>query len=216
VQLVKVKVSRELVDVVGVFSLIVIALWTSKYAALFSVAAAIWIVVATLTSPISKTVAELGLGRLGLKNSAWIAAWSALLAAAIVAAGALTGTLHPFPWMPKPLFHSGVYVIWALVQQFIAQSFFFIRFERLLKSGARAVFATALLFGMVHLPNWILLVCTATMGLVLTEVFRRYRNIYWLGVAHALLGLAVAVSLPNALHHQMNVGMAYLSSSAAK
>jgi hypothetical protein len=48
------------------------------------------------------------------------------------------------------------------------------------------------------------------MGLIFAELFRRYRNIYWLGLAHALLGIAVAVSVPDALHHQMRVGVAYM------
>ena len=207
-QLVSVK-TRELIDVAGVFSLILISLWTPRYAAIFMIAAALWILGATLAGPM--TASELGVGRMGLRNSAWIAVSSALLAALILCVGALMGTLHTFPWLPKPLFHSGVYAVWALVQQFIAQSFFFIRFERLLGSGTKAVLATALLFGALHFPNWVLLVCTALMGLVFAEIFRRHRNIYWLGLAHAMLGLAVAVALPNALHHQMNVGLAYLS-----
>ena len=205
---------KDLINVAGVFVLILVSLWTPRYAAIFMVAAALWIFVATLASPISAS--ELGVGRMGLRNSAWIAASSALLAAVILSVGALMGTLHTFPWLPKPLFHSGVYAVWALVQQFIAQSFFFIRFERLLGSGPKAVLATALLFGAVHTPNWVLLVCTAVMGLIFAEIFRRYRNIYCLGLAHAMLGLAVAMALPNALHHQMNVGLAYLHYPAAQ
>jgi len=204
-----VKVTREFIEVAGVFSLIVIALWTEKYAAIFMIAAAIWILIATLTSP--RSASELGVGRIGLRKSVWIAVSGALLAAAILGAGAIEGTLHTFPWLPRPLLHSGVYAVWALVQQFITLSFFFIRFERLLASGTKAVVTTALLFSAVHLPNWVLLVATAMMGLVFAEIFRRYRNIYWLGVAHALLGIALAMALPDALHHQMNVGVAYLS-----
>jgi len=204
-----VKVTREFIEVAGVFSLIVIALWTEKYAAIFMIAAAIWILIATLTSP--RSASELGVGRIGLRKSVWIAVSGALLAAAILGAGAIEGTLHTFPWLPRPLLHSGVYAVWALVQQFITLSFFFIRFERLLASGTKAVLATAFLFSAVHLPNLVLLVATAMMGLVFAEIFRRYRNIYWLGVAHALLGIALAMALPDALHHQMNVGVAYLS-----
>jgi membrane protease YdiL (CAAX protease family) len=206
---VKLSISREFIEVAGVFSLIVIALWTAKYAAIFMIAAAIWILIATLTSP--RSASDLGVGRMGLRKSAWIAISGALLAAAIVGAGAIEGTLHAFPWFPRPLLHSGVYAVWALVQQFIALSFFFIRFERLLASGTKAVVITALLFSAIHFPNWVLLVATAMMGLVFAEIFRRYRNIYWLGVAHAMLGIALAMALPDALHHQMNVGVAYLS-----
>lgn len=208
VQAARMKTNRDVIDVAGVFSLIVIALWTPRYSAIFMLAALVWIVAATLAG--SRSAAELGVSRTGLRNSAWIAASGAVLAAAIVAAGALTGTLHVFPWPPNPLLHSGVYFVWAFVQQFIVLSFFFVRFERLLASGTKAVLATAILFGAVHMPNWILMACTAVMGLIFAEIFRRYRNIYCLGLAHALLGLAVAVSVPDALHHQMKVGVAYL------
>jgi hypothetical protein len=208
---VKVNISREFVEVVGVFSLIVISLWTEQYSAFFMAAAMVCILISTLTSPIVKTAAQLGIGSIGLRKTAWIAVSGALLAVAILGAGALEGTLHAYPWLPRPLLHSGIYAVWALVQQFIAQSFFFIRFERLLASGTRAVLATAFLFSAVHLPNWVLLVATAMMGLVFAEIFRRHRNIYWLAVAHAMLGIALAMAMPDALHHQMNVGVAYLS-----
>jgi hypothetical protein len=188
--------------------LIVMALWMPSYSIVFMLAAALWIGLATLAS--SRKISELGLVPTGLRTSAWVAACGAVIAAAIISGGALMGTLHAFPWPPYPLLHSGVYAAWAFIQQFIALSFFFVRFERLLGSGTRAVFATALLFGAVHMPNWVLLACTAVMGLIFAELFRRYRKIYWLGLAHALLGIAVAVSVPNALHHQMRVGVAYL------
>jgi hypothetical protein len=200
--------TRESVEVAGAFLLIVAALWIPSYSAVFIVAAALWIAVATFIG--SRKVSELGLVPARLKTSAWVAATGAVLAAAIVSAGALMGTLHAFPWPPYPLFHGGVYAVWAFIQQFIALSFFFVRFERLLGSSTRAVIATSVLFGAVHLPNWVLVTCTAVMGLVFAELFRRYRNIYWLGLAHALLGIAVAVSVPDALHHQMRVGVAYL------
>ena len=200
--------TKEWIEVAGAFLLIVVALWIPSYAGVFIVAAALWILFATLTS--SLKISELGIVPARFKTSAWVAASGAVLAAAIISAGAVMGTLHAFPWPPNPLFHSGVYAVWAFIQQFIALSFFFVRFERLLGSSSKAVYATALLFGMVHLPNWVLLVCTAVMGFIFAELFRRYRNIYWLGLAHALLGIAVAVSVPDALHHQMRVGVAYL------
>ena len=207
------KANRDLIDIVGVFSLILLTLWTSQYSAFFAVAATIWIVVAAITRD---RLAELGVGSTGFRGSAWVALLSAALATLIVGMAAVSGTLHAFPWLPRPLLHSGVYIVWALIQQFIAQSFFFIRFERLLGSGPKAVVATGVLFGVAHLPNPVLLVATAVMGIVLTETFRRYRNIYTLGMAHALLGIAVAMAVPNGLHHGMNVGLAYLTYPAAQ
>lgn len=205
--------NRNLIEIVGVYALILLALWTSQYSAVFAIAAIIWILIGTF---VRHPLAELGVGSTGFRKSAWVAISGAGLAVVIVAIAALSGTLHAFPWLPRPWLHSGVYVVWALVQQFIAQSFFFVRFERLLRSGPRAVVATGLLFGVAHLPNPVLLVATAVMGLALTEVFRRHRNVYTLGLAHALLGIAVAMAVPNGLHHGMNVGLAYLTYPAAQ
>jgi hypothetical protein len=41
-------------------------------------------------------------------------------------------------------------------------------------------------------------------------MFRRYRNIFPLGLVHAALGLTIAASLPDSLLHHMRVGLGYL------
>src|SRR5262249_61042645 len=84
------------------------------------------------------------------------------------------------------------------------------RFESLLGNGRKAVLACAILFAIVHIPNPVLTVATFAGGLLFCEVFRRYRNIYAIGIAHALLGIALAVSFPSALHHDMRVGIGFL------
>ena len=89
------------------------------------------------------------------------------------------------------------YLIWALVQQFILQSFFYVRLESLL-GGRWAVLAAAGLFAAVHLPSPVLTVGSFVGGLFFCEMFRRYRNIFPLGLAHALLGLAMAASFSDA------------------
>jgi hypothetical protein len=48
-------------------------------------------------------------------------------------------------------------------------------------------------------------------GLVFCELFRRYRNIYLLGIVHAALGLTVAARLPDNLLHHMRVGIGFLT-----
>jgi membrane protease YdiL (CAAX protease family) len=101
------------------------------------------------------------------------------------------------------------YVIWALIQEFILQSFFFIRFEQLYGSS-RPVWMAATLFAAAHLPSPVLTVATFVGALFFCEMFRRYRNIYSLGVAHAMLGLTIAFVLPDSLLHHMRVGLGYL------
>jgi membrane protease YdiL (CAAX protease family) len=117
---------------------------------------------------------------------------------------------HPVPANPDwPKFHNlWPYVIWALGQQFLLQSYFYLRFESLF--GARtAVVVSAVMFALLHLPNLPLTAMTVVGGLFFTEMFRIYRSLYPLGIAHAALGIAIAYSLPDGLMHHMRVGLAY-------
>jgi membrane protease YdiL (CAAX protease family) len=117
---------------------------------------------------------------------------------------------HPVPANPDwPKFKNlWPYVVWALGQQFLLQSFFYLRFESLL--GARAaVLVSSALFALLHLPNLPLTAMTVLGGLFFTEMFRAYRSLYPLGIAHALMGIAVAYSFPDSLMHHMRVGLSY-------
>jgi membrane protease YdiL (CAAX protease family) len=65
------------------------------------------------------------------------------------------------------------------------------------------------LFCIAHIPNPVLMLATLGMGLFWAELFRRYRNIYPLSVAHAILGLSLSVTIPEPVTHHMRVGIAY-------
>ena len=41
-------------------------------------------------------------------------------------------------------------------------------------------------------------------------VFLHYRNLFTLGIAHAILGVCVAISVPATVQHNMRVGLGYL------
>jgi membrane protease YdiL (CAAX protease family) len=101
------------------------------------------------------------------------------------------------------------YLIWALLQEFILQSFFYTRFEELFGSST-AVWVSATIFAAVHLPNLILTTFTLIGGLFFCEMFRRYRSIYLLGFVHALLGLTLSATIPESLLLHMRVGIGYL------
>jgi membrane protease YdiL (CAAX protease family) len=100
------------------------------------------------------------------------------------------------------------YFLWALVQEFLLQSFFFTRCEDLF-GGEPAVWIAATLFAFAHLPNPILTTFTLIGALFFCEMFRRYRSIYPIAVVHAALGLTVAVTMPDSLLHHMRVGIGY-------
>ncbi|MDE2049847.1 MAG: hypothetical protein KGL45_10880 [Gammaproteobacteria bacterium] len=154
---------------------------------------------------------DLGLDPASIRRGWWIAPVGAAVAALILLAAWLSHTLRwPASGMVICL-NIALSLTWAFAQQFLAQSFFFLHFEYLLRSGRRAVIATALLFSSAHIPNPVLMPVTLAGGLILSELFRRHRTLYLLAVAHALVALALAISVPEIVLHDMRVGIGYIS-----
>ena len=77
-------------------------------------------------------------------------------------------------------------------------------------SGNTAIIVAAVLFSVAHLPNLPLVLATLVWGAVSCLLFRRYRNLYILGLTQGLLGLCLAICVPDAWHHHMRVGLGYL------
>ncbi len=201
---------RDLIEIVVAYGLIEAALWTEPPAQFFwSTLAGLWAVTATAVA--RRRFATIGLGRSGLQASLWVVPAAAGLAALLLAGAHFRGSLHGIPASPEAWARAFLYLPWTLAQQFLVQSFFFLRLERLLPSGRKAVVAAAALYSAAHIPNPVLLPATLLAGLFFSEVFRRYRNLYPLAIAHALLGLATLMAVPEELHHHMRVGIAYLT-----
>lgn len=153
---------------------------------------------------------QLGLDPASITRGAWIAPVGAAIAALILLAAWRWHTLRPPAGTLAVCASVVLSLIWAFAQQFLAQSFFFLHFEYLLGSGRRAVIATALLFASAHIPNPVLVPVTLVGGLILSELFRRNRTLYLLAVAHALVALSLAISVPESVLHNMRVGIGYL------
>jgi len=196
----------SLLEVGLVFGLIMVAVWTpqGRLNTAASLAAALFTVGLTVRSGFSAR--DLGLRR-PFSGAIVILAAGALLVAVIVASGAFARVLGP-P-QPLPWNHAWQYAIWALLQQFIVQSFMFVRLESVL-GGRRAVLASSLLFAAAHLPSPLLTALSLIGAVFFCELFRRYRNLFPLGLVHAALGLTIAASLPDSLLHHMRVGIGYL------
>jgi membrane protease YdiL (CAAX protease family) len=183
-------------------------LWTPRSAqAPWILLTACSVLLFTLTGPY--TLRELGLRWGGARTAATIVLAAAMLAAAITFMGRLAGVTTNFARWGSWKGPAG-YFLWALVQQFLLQSFFFLRLESLLRAGRPAVLVAAILFTLAHIPNPILTGVTFAAGLATCEAFRRWRAILPLGTAHALVGLALAVTIPDRLLHHMKVGLGYL------
>ena len=191
------------------YSLLEASLWTEGHTQRnFALATAVWIVVATLVN--RRSLRQLGLGTRGLVNSLIAIPVALAAAAVIVLIGWEAGTLRGLFGTRPPLWHSSGYAIWALMQQFILNSFFFLNLEELLGDSQRALWGAAALFCFAHLPNPVLMAGTLVVAVIFVSLFRRYRNLYPLGIAHALLGLSLAVTVPDAWIRHMRVGISYL------
>jgi hypothetical protein len=152
----------------------------------------------------------LGLGRKGLLQSLWIVAVALCLSAIAIYIAWRTHTLHRLHG-PLPIFrHGWAYIIWSVMQQFLLQSYFLLRFLRLLPNKTSAIIAATGIFALAHLPNPILTPVTLIWGAISCVLFLRYRNIYALGIAHGIMGLCLAITVPSSLHHNMRVGLGYL------
>ncbi len=198
---------RDLLEIAVVFGLILAAVWTpqGRLNALFSLGAAACVLLFALAG-------RWGSRAMGLAEPL-AGAWNILLTGAVLcgviwAAGLAlraVGRGYPIPWT-----RSWQYAIWAMVQEFILQSIFFVRLEAVLDSR-RAMFWAAALYALAHIPNPVLTALSFLGGLLFCELFRRWRNLFPLGIIHAALGLTIAASLPDKWLHHMRVGIGYLT-----
>jgi membrane protease YdiL (CAAX protease family) len=153
----------------------------------------------------------MGLRTANLARSLWIVAVAAGIAAVAVLIAHGRHTLNlPSGFVPFIQRYWG-YAIWAFAQQLLLQDFFLARFRRLIRSPTLAALAATLTFSLAHLPNPILTIVTFVWGLAACLLFLRYRNLYPLAIAHAIFGIAIAVTLPGPLTRNMRVGLGYLT-----
>jgi len=184
-----------------------VAVWTplglvNTAATLMAVLSILWL---TARSPYS--LRESGLnapGRGMLVTLGFGIALAALIAAAGVLLRQTFGPAHPVP-----MHRAWQYAIWALAQEFILQSFFYLRLQSVL-GHRRAAWFAAVLFAVVDLPSPLLTLLSFLGALLFCELFHRFRALVPIGLVHALLGLTIAASLPDSLLHHMRVGIGYL------
>jgi len=199
--------TRDLVEVIFGYGLILFVLWMPEFPQriLSPVALLVTLAIVLARRP---SLDDLGLSRRGVAASFWILPAAIVLAIASLLVAKRIGTLHPL--YKGDFQHIAGYVLWTLYQQFLMNDLFMPRLTRLLASEGAAVGLAAVLFAMAHLPNLPLTAATLVWGAISCTLFRRYRNLYALGLAQGLLGLCFAVCVPDALHHHLRVGLGYL------
>ncbi len=199
--------TRDLVELILGYGLILFVLWVPEFPQRVLSPLALLV---TLSIVLARRpgLDELGIGLRGLARSLWILPAAVALAIASAFVAKQIGTLHPL--YKGDFKHVAGYVLWTLYQQFLLNDYFMPRMTRLLSSADRAVGLAAVLFATAHLPNLPLTAATLAWGAISCGLFRRYHNIYVLGLAQGLLGLCFAVCVPDALHHHLRVGLGYL------
>ncbi|HEX4040001.1 MAG TPA: CPBP family glutamic-type intramembrane protease [Acidobacteriaceae bacterium] len=200
--------ARDLLELAVGYGLILVVIWTRnpEQRLLYWVAFA-WIAITTLLR--RRETESFGLGLRGLPASLWIVGAALLLATSAVLVARRLGTLHPLYGPVRVVAHILEYALWALMQQFILQIYVLGRLFRVGLPRAAAVALATLLFAIAHLPNPVLVPLTLVWGVISCMLFLRYRNLYGLALAHGILGMCLAVTVPNDVMHHMRVGRGY-------
>jgi hypothetical protein len=121
--------------------------------------------------------------------------------------GVLTRTMRPIGLGGAGL-ALAAYLPWGLLQQYVLNGYFLNRFDASLTSRAASL-AAATLFCIAHSPNWFLMCVTFVGGYCATLFYRRQRCLYALGVAHALTGFLILLTVPDSITHHLRVGQAW-------
>lgn len=201
--------ARDIAELIIGYGLILVVIWTPNPAQriLYWTTFA-WIAITAILR--RKETAPNGLGLKGLLPSLWIVAAALAIFLAGVALARHLHTLHRL-YGPLPIaVHILGYALWALMQQFILQIYVLLRLLRLGMNRMPTIALAAILFAAAHIPNPLLIALTLVWGAVSCMLFLRYRNLYPLALAHGILGMCLAVTVPNHIHHHMRVGLGYL------
>jgi len=198
---------RAILELTLAYTLILVVIWTpNPWQRIFYIAAVITLALILAFS--FQSARALGLQIKNLGRSVWIALIALALAAIIILIAAHEHTLHNTSHFIARYWG---YALWAFVQQILLQDVFLRRLLILIPPRPHiAALAAAILFASAHLPNPILTPITLLWGFLSCLVFLHYRNIIPLAIAHAALGITLAITIPAPVIHNMRVGLGYL------
>jgi hypothetical protein len=134
-----------------------------------------------------------------------------LIAVVMLAIGLMLHTIRQVSWQGACL-SLLLYCIWGLVQQYLLNGYFVNRFSDFLPRHTHAVpILAAICFSLVHLPNWFLIIVTLAGGYVCARVYLHNRNLYFLGLAHGVIGFLIYLAVPDSISHHLYVGPKWFS-----
>jgi hypothetical protein len=191
------------VESAAVFALIMLYIWWLRYQ--WPLAwAAILAVVCAFQVVHGETSASLGLRTTNLRRAlARYMPWLLLAWLALLIAGVWLGVQRrvSFAYATSSLL---LYCIWGLFQQYVLNGYFTSRFRSL--APRRAPWLAAAAFSLAHTPNWFLMLVALPGGYAAAKNFLHYRNLYFLGVAHGLVGWLIWLLVPDSISGHMRVG----------
>ena len=177
----------------------------------------VWILGLMLLSHVVRRESAHGLGFRTLHmRECWreIAPLLVFLALLMLASGILLHTMRPIG-VGTALASLAAYVPWAVFQQYALNGYFLNRLDAVLGRRAACLTAAALFCG-VHAPNWFLMLVAFPAGYCATHLYRRYRNLYILGLAHATVGFLLFLVVPDSVSHHLRVGPGYSSFTGSR
>jgi hypothetical protein len=98
---------------------------------------------------------------------------------------------------------------WAFLQQYMLLAFANRRLRLILGAGTHSVFATAVFFSLLHLPNPVLTLVCALGGYIWAREYEREPNLFANALTHAIASAFLANSIPSSLLKNMVVGYNY-------
>ncbi len=201
---------RDALEIAVAYGLIMMVEWTPR-----PLQRVLWIVAAAgLVIIVWRSFdgwQAMGFRAANFARSLWIVAAALALAAIAIVVALRMHTLLVPDGVLAFLGTYCAYAIWTGVQQLLLQGVFLLRFLRLIPRPAVAALTASALFAAAHLPNPVLMPITFIWGFAACLHFLRYRNIYPLMIAHAILGITVAMTVPGPFDHNMRVGLGYLT-----
>jgi len=192
-------------------ALLEVALWAPLPVGILFGIWALWYI----TRQVNKaafSMRSLGLELRGVMRESWLLAATMALALAVLAVAYFSGSLHRLWGLRHPWLAVAAYACWCFVQEFMLQCFC-LRMLRSLVSRASSLLLSGVVFAVAHLPNPSLTFVTFFAGVAFTAIYASRKNLYVVALIHAVLGLTLAVSAPDAWFHQLRVGRDFLQGS---
>jgi hypothetical protein len=153
-----------------------------------------------------ESLRELGFQALNFRDC--FAAFSPALvfvSLALLATGILAQTLRGLD-LERAVVGFLSYCTWGLFQQYLLNAYFVNRLLPVSSGAPQAAALGAGCFACAHTPNLFLMLVGFVMGYCAARVWIRYRNLYFLGIAHGAIGSMIYLVVPDAISHHLYVG----------